>query len=234
MQKNDIIRKNPLTLMGYEKEDILEPGDFGALMARAGVGKTAFLVQLSLDKMLRNRNVLHISLSEPVEKVCLWYEEVFRNLAFQCKIRHLDPFWDAILPNRFIMTFKAEAFNVARLQERLTDLTEQGIFFPRLIVIDGLRFGDNVENTLSGLKQMAKDIGTGIWFTMGIHRDEPAGPDGFPQSLGYAAPYFQVVLQLQSEGKDIYVRAVKGGPEGGSPELVLDPATLLIRNQAGC
>jgi len=234
MLKNDIIRKNPLTLMGYKEEDILNPGDFGALMARAGVGKTAFLVQIALDKMLRNRNVLHISLSEPVEKVCLWYEEVFRNLAFQCNIKHLDPFWDAILPSRFIMTFKAEAFSVTRLQERLTDLTEQGIFFPRLIVIDGLRFGDNVGTTLSGLKQLAKDLGTGIWFTMGIHRDEPFGPDGLPQSLSYAAPFFEVVLQLHPEGKDIYVRAVKGGPEGGGPELVLDPSTLLIRNSAGC
>ncbi|MGE0087005.1 MAG: cytoplasmic protein [Desulfococcaceae bacterium] len=233
MQKNDIIRKNPLTLMGYEKEDILNPGDFGALMARAGVGKTAFLVQLSLDKMLRNRNVLHISLSEPVEKVCLWYEEVFRNLTFQSNIKYLDPFWDAILPSRFIMTFKAEAFSVTRLQERLTDLTEQGIFFPRLIVIDGLRFGDNVGTTLSGLKQLAKDLGTGIWFTMGIHRDEPFGPDGFPQSLSYAAPFFDVVLQLHPEGKNIYVRAVKGAPQGGKPELVLDPATLLIRDSEG-
>lgn len=234
MQKNDIIHKNPLTLMGYKEEDILHPGDFGALMARAGVGKTAFLVQIALDKMLRNRNVLHISLSEPVEKVCLWYEEVFRNLAFQCNIRQLDPFWDAILPNRFIMTFKAESFSVTRLQERLTDLTEQGIFFPRLIVIDGLRFGDNVENTLAGLKQMAKELGTGIWFTLGIHRDEPFGADGFPEYLRYASPYFNVVLQLLPDGKDIYVRPVKGGPESGNPELVLDPATLLIRNPAGC
>lgn len=234
MQKNDIIRKNPLTLMGYEKEDILNPGDFGALMARAGVGKTAFLVQIALDKMLRNRNVLHISLSEPVEKVCLWYEEVFRNLAFQCNIRHLDPFWDAILPSRFIMTFKAESFSVPKLQERLTDLTEQGIFFPRLIVIDGLHFGDNLETTLSGLKQLAKDFGTGIWFTVGIHRDEPLWPDGFPQYLSYAERFFEVVLQLQPEGKDIYVRAVKGGPGGDSPKLILDPATLLIRNPAGC
>ena len=50
-------------------EDILPQGGFGAVLARAGVGKTALLVQLALNTMLRDKNVLHISLNDPVNKV---------------------------------------------------------------------------------------------------------------------------------------------------------------------
>ena len=61
MLRKDPILRNPLRAMGYENEDILSAGEFGAVLARAGVGKTAFLVQLSLNALLRGKNVLHIS-----------------------------------------------------------------------------------------------------------------------------------------------------------------------------
>jgi hypothetical protein len=77
MLKKDLILRNPLHVMAYGNDDILSAGQFGAVLARAGVGKTAFLVQLSLNALLRGKNVLHISLEDPVNKVSLWYKEVF-------------------------------------------------------------------------------------------------------------------------------------------------------------
>ena len=230
MLKKDIIRRNPLRLMGYEADDILGAGEFGALMARAGVGKTAFMVQLALDKLLRDKNVLHISMNEPVEKVCLWYEEVFRNIAAQCDIRQLDPFWDAILPNRFIMTFKAEGFSVPRLEERVTDLTEQGIFFPQMILIDGLPFNETGRQTFIDLKRLAQDQGVSVWFTIRTHRHEESSPEGLPLQIASIADLFEAVFELQPDGKDIRVNAIKGGPAGTDhPPLVLDPSTLMVR-----
>ena len=72
MLKKELVLKNPLRLMGYETDDILSEGGFGAVLARAGVGKTALLVQLALNNLLQNKNVLHISLDDPVKKVSLW------------------------------------------------------------------------------------------------------------------------------------------------------------------
>lgn len=232
MQKKDIIRRNPLRLMGYETDDILQKGGFGALMARAGVGKTAFLVQLALDKLLRNKNVLHISLTEPVEKVCLWYEEVFRNIALQYGIKRLEALWETILPNRFIMTFKVDGFTVPKLEERLTDLTEQGIFFPQLILIDGFPFTESVRETFDDLKRLAQDHGVAVWFTVKTHRDEGLEAGGIPAPLKKVADLFEVALELHPDGNEIHVKAVKGGPEGqgGVLPLVLDPSTMLIRD----
>ena len=90
MLKKELIFRNPLGLMGHEAEDILHSGAFGAILARAGLGKTAILVQLALDSLLRSKKVLHISLNDSVKKVCLWYEEVFRNIADQYNIRQIE------------------------------------------------------------------------------------------------------------------------------------------------
>ncbi len=98
MLKKDLILRNPLRLMGRENEDILDSGQFGAVLARAGVGKTAFLVQLSLNALLRGKNVLHISLTDPVDKVSLWYKEVFNLIAEQYQIHQINQLWESVLP----------------------------------------------------------------------------------------------------------------------------------------
>ena len=93
MLKKDLILRNPLRVMGRENDDILAPGEFGAVLARAGVGKTAFLVQLSLNALLGGKNVLHISLTDPVNKVSLWYKEVFSLIAEQYQVDQINQLW---------------------------------------------------------------------------------------------------------------------------------------------
>lgn len=230
MQKKEIIRRNPLRLMGYDREDILEKGGFGAVLARAGVGKTAFLVQLALDKMLRGKNVLHVSIGEPVDKVCLWYEEVFRTIAEQCEVTRLDKFFDAILPNRFIMTFKVEAFTVPKLVERLTDLTEQGIFFPRMLLVDGLSFENTEREVFQELKKVAEAQELGIWFTVRTHRHLPPGEDGVPVPLAHVVDLFDVAIELKPDENHINLECIKGGPacDPGLNRLRLDPSNMMI------
>ena len=81
MHNHDITLQTPLRFLESENQDLLKAGGFGAILARAGVGKTAFLIQIALDYLLSKRNILYISLNDPVEKVCLWYEEVYRNIS---------------------------------------------------------------------------------------------------------------------------------------------------------
>jgi hypothetical protein len=232
MLKNELILKNPLRRMGYESDDILKGGEFGAVMARAGVGKTAFLVQLALNSMLREKNVLHISLNDPVKKVSLWYREVFNRIATQYAIHQSAQLWDAILPHRFIMTFKVEGFSVPKLEERLTDLIEQDIFKPQAMIIDGLPFDDTLNQDLADLKNLASHQGMHVWFTVRTHRHEEPGPSGTPAQLIQIADLFEVAIQLVPVGKQIQIKAFKGpGSRGDQPDLMLDPATMLIQDQ---
>lgn len=230
---NDLILRNPLRLMQADAgEDTLRPGGFGAVLARAGVGKTALIVQLALNSMLEKKNVLHISLQDPVHKVSLWYTEVFHHIAHQVAVSQANELWDTLLPHRFIMTFRVEGFTVPKLEERVNDLSEQGIFSPHMIIIDGYPFVQGTAAALSELKEMAGRRGCHVWFTVRTHRHEAVETTGFPRQISAIADLFDVILQLQPEGKDIHIKALKGpGMDNGSPELFLDPATMLITNQ---
>jgi len=233
MLKNDLILRNPMRVMSRENEEILGVGGFGAVLARAGVGKTAFLVQLSLNALLRGKNVLHISLADPVNKVSLWYKEVFNLIADQYQVEQINQLWESVLPHRFIMTFRVEGFSVPKLQERLADLTEQDIFTPQIIIVDGFPFDESVHQSLAEFKEMVKNQGMHAWFTIRTHRHEEPEADGTPLQLAHVADLFEVAIQLLPVGKEIHVKALKGGDSFSKHlDLRLDPATMLLTNQS--
>jgi hypothetical protein len=228
----DLLLRNPLRLVESEGEELLSIGAFGAILARAGVGKTAFVIQLALNEMLRGQNVLHISLEDPVTKVKLWYEELFHLLAQQYDVKQVHQLWEKLAPHRFIMTFQVEGFSVPKLEERLTDLTSQNIFLPRMIMIDGLPFEGEVRNVLTDLKSMSERFDSRMWFTIKTHRHELPTPSGFPLQLDPVADLFEAALQLIPDGEDIHVRALIGADAGKvDTGLLLDPSTMLVKNK---
>jgi hypothetical protein len=231
MVKKDVTYQNPIRILGRDADALLSKGHIGAIVARAGVGKTAFLIQVALDYLIREKNVLHVSLSDPVDKVSLWYKEVFRNITAKWSRGQSQECWEMLLPHRFIMTFRAENFAVPTLDERLTDLSEQGVFDPEVVVIDGFRFDDTSRNTLEALKNLIDDRSLRTWFTVRTHRHEKPGPNGIPAPLATVSELFEVIIKLQPDGSEIHVNAVKGG-EGNAqpPKMFLDPATLLVKN----
>lgn len=231
MIKKELILQNPLRFIGDETEDILPEGGFGAVLARAGVGKTALLVQLALHTLLKGKYVLHISLDDPVNKISLWYKEVFRHLTQSFDAKKKNKLWEDLLPYRFIMTFKVEGFSVPKLEERLTDLKEQNIFSPQMVLIDGFHFNERSRISLTEFKRLAQNHSVHVWFSVKTHRHETQDPDGMPASLLDVSDLFDIVIQLRPEGKKIHVMTLKGGPpDSDRPTLFLDPATMLVKD----
>jgi len=230
MQLKNQITDNPLKNIGYTSDDILPNSGFGAVLARAGVGKTSFLVQIALNSMLRRKEVLHISLLDPVNKINLWYKEIFQLLTKKFGIvqdRHL---WETILPFRFILTMKVDGFSILRLEERLRDLTEQKIFSPRMMIIDGLPFDKSTREAMLGLKTLIQDMNVHVWFTVKIHRHESPQADGLPLQMAEVKDLFNTIILLQPEGNNIYIQSLKGGEaDSRSIKLEIDPSTMLIR-----
>ena len=229
MLKKDLILKNPLRLMGGETKAILSPGGFGAVLARSGVGKTAFLVQVALNSLLSEKNVLHVSLEDPVAKVDLWYSEVFRLMGEQYQVTALNRIWESVLPHRFIMTFNVDKFSLPKLAERLEDLTHQNIFLPDLLIIDGFPFSSATVADLEEMKAYTTAHSLPVWFTLRTHRHEKTAPNGFPEALSHLENLFDVAVQLQPEGKKIHIRSIKmESPGDAAPALFLDPSTMLV------
>jgi hypothetical protein len=231
MIKKELILQNPLRFIGDETEDILPEKGFGAVLARAGVGKTSLLVQLALNTLLRSKYVLHVSLDDPVNKISLWYKEVFRHLTKSYDTKETNKLWEDLLPYRFIMTFKVEGFSVPKLEERLTDLKEQNIFSPQMVLIDGFHFNESARTSLSKFKRLAKNHSLHVWFSVKTHRHENSESGGMPFQLSDVSDLFDIIIQLQPEGKKIHVITLKGEPQGSDrPALFLDPATMLVKN----
>lgn len=231
MIKKEMLQRNPLLNLGYENDDILPNGALGAVLADAGIGKTALLVQMSLYAMMHEKPALHVSLNDAVSKVDLWYRELFSDMASKYDAALISELWEKILGYRFIMTFRVEGFSAPKLEERLSDLMEQNIFKPDTVIIDGLKFDESGRGLLVELKELAQKYSMRIWFTVHTHRHEPPQENGLPLSFLHVADLFDVLVQLVSQGPEVYLRALKGQSTEAKPEtLHLDPATMLIKN----
>ena len=96
MLKKDLILRSPAQkALGLEN---ITDGRFGAVLSRAGVGKTSFLVQIALTQLLSDEKILHISLDDSMEKINLRYDEAYTNLVDS--IGYVDPqkavrLWDS-------------------------------------------------------------------------------------------------------------------------------------------
>lgn len=230
MIKKEILERNPLLKLGFENEYILKAGGLGAVLAHAGVGKTALLVQMALHAMMHDQPVLHVSLNDAVSKVDVWYHELFHDIAKKYDAAEIREYWEQILAFRFIMTFKVEGFSAPKLEERLTDLMQQNIFRPHIMIIDGLKFDESGRGLLLELKEMAKKYSMSIWFTVHTHRHEPPQKNGLPLSFLHVADLFDVLVQLAAKGPEVYIKALKGqSPNATADALILDPATMLIK-----
>ncbi|MBW1645255.1 MAG: AAA family ATPase [Deltaproteobacteria bacterium] len=231
MLKNDLVVRNPLNILGDSSRGFLPAGGLGAISSRAGVGKTSLLIQIAVIALLQKKNVLHVSFEEPVRKVNLWYKEVVGDLARQYQVDGVDSLWEQMLPHRFIMTFPVDGFTVERLEERVRELADQDIFVPDIILVDGLPFAENgLREQLKAMKDLVERLEIHAWFTVRTHRHQGVGEDGMPVQLQEVRDLFAVILMLQPEGKEIYIKVLKGMEEGKSyPDLCLDPETMLVK-----
>jgi hypothetical protein len=205
-------------------------GGLGAVLAHAGLGKTALLVQMALNTMLQEKPVLHVSLNDAVSKVDVWYRELFNDISEGNDPAEIQMYWEKIQTYRFIMTFRVEGFSVPKLEERLSDLMQQNIFKPHTMIIDGLKFDESGRGLLVELKEMAEKYAMRIWFTVHTHRHEPPKEDGLPLSFLHVADLFDVLVQLAAKGPEVYIKALKGqSPDARKDALLLDPAKMLIK-----
>jgi len=225
---NDLVVNNPLRALGLdEKAEGSEA--MGLVMARAGLGKTAILVQFALDCMLLGNKVLHVSIGEGVDKTRSWYDDILALLTDGEKIESIPE----IMQNRMIMTFKESTFSKAMFEERLEDLVKQGVYQPECLIIDGYDFENNTKESLQEFKNVMKEQGLKmIWFSAVCHReDDRVSAAGVPAPCHDVDDLFETVLIINPEGDAMKLDIVKcntGSIDSGS-SLSLDPSTMLLK-----
>jgi len=225
MLKSEMVAKNPLRALDQSRDGGLAPGQMGLVAARAGTGKTAFLIQVALDNLFRGNRVLHVSVGETVSHVKIWYEEIFRDLAEGYDLERARDVWREVEENRLILTFRVDAFTVEKLEERLEDLVQQAIFEPRVVLVDGIDLGAGLHQTIEALAGFARTRGLKVWAALRTRRE--AGD--LAEVVAPEEAFFQVIIGLEP-GKEMTALRVLKNPSGdeGEAPFHLDPRTLLL------
>ncbi|HZX11307.1 MAG TPA: hypothetical protein VFG01_10225 [Acidobacteriota bacterium] len=81
MIKSEFIKKSPLRVLEKSLQGGLKKGEIGLLASRKGVGKTACLVHIAIDKLFQGKYVIHVSYASRVDYIINWYEDIFKEIA---------------------------------------------------------------------------------------------------------------------------------------------------------
>lgn len=223
-----LIQKNPIKQLGYNEEDIVPEGGFGAILAPTGVGKTAFLVQMAFNSMFRNEQAMHISKS-PLRKVCLWYEEMFQELVNRYKINDYQNIWNSLLPQKYIHSIAASSFEPIDFFRLIEEKASQD-FKPELVIMDDFLINEDhdVRKRLEEFKNIAKKKSLRVWFAIQTEKDGSLTTENIIKQMQKYDDLFEVLIKLEPQGKDIHFSAIKGDHHKTNKGLLLDPVTMLI------
>ncbi len=228
MLKKDLILKTPVSkTIGIEN---INDGKFGAVLSRAGVGKTSFLVQIALTQLLNDEKILHVSLDDPMEKINLRYKEGYTNLIDY--IGYVDPqkavrLWQDIKPNKVGISYTESTFDTQKIRDYLKSFKKADLTLPSIMIIDGLNFDKDVSKVLDELENLNREFSIFTWFSMKSHRDEELCANGFPIQLETNKDKFDKAIFLQPVKDKIEAIILKDG-DRTNQTFRLNPATMMI------
>ena len=226
----DFISVSPLKILEQSSRKGLGPGNLGVLIARAGVGKTACLIHVALDRIFRGEKLIHVSLEEGPEKVTAYYNVIYFDLLKALNLSDSDEYRMRIDRNRMILAYLNQSFALDRLESNLRNLAERLDFRPNTLIIDGLDFEKAGRNMLEGLIKMGRAFGTEIWLSALSHRHiTETNERGIPQPCAAVDDLLSIIIQLVPEPSGIFLRLLKDHDKSGDPDISvkLDPNTFL-------
>ena len=224
-----LVQQNPLRVLNMGREN----NQMGLVMARAGLGKTALLVQIALDAILRGNRIIHVSVGESIDKTRKWYDDILQSILQEHSVNRPHELMDMVARHRMIMTFKVAAFSRSRLEERLNDLILQDIFRPNVLIVDGFDFDGTSREALEDIKDLMDNMNMQAWFSSICHRgDQRVSPAGVPAPCHELDDLFDMIILLKPE-KDAtiqldIIRNYGEVVEGGTG-LRLDPTTMMVK-----
>jgi hypothetical protein len=231
------LRRSPRTLLERDGHPGPGPGKLALVMARAGVGKTAFLVGIGVDALLSGQKVLHISLERSVEKIRDWYDEKLTEmLRRNKKLSHRAAVQLEMERHRHIHTYVGRSFSLDRLRGVLELLRDAMEFVPSVIILDRMEYTELDTPMVAELRNVAAEVGAELWMACRTHRD---GPQGEPGHLPHPANAFEehvdLAFRLDPQGAKVRLRVLKDHDEMLDKDLniLLDPRTLLLTTGVG-
>ena len=221
MNSEELIQRSPMRAIASRIRGGLEPGQVGGVLARAGVGKSAFLVQVAMTHALRSTPVLHVSLTDGQARVRTFYDELFTEVSRNLPASDRAASQLVLERNRVIHACLGRTFGPDDLTALMTTLADVMHFRPTMVLVDGT---DVSQLSLKGWRKVATDTGVRLWLAVRIHRNDGPGVEELAGLFDTA-----VSLEPTSTGIDLRILRSGGAPLDEGAPLQLDPVTLMVR-----
>ncbi len=224
MIEDEITARSALRTLDRRAGSPATGGRLVLVAARAGVGKTALLVQVAIDALLHGHHVLHVSLGETLSHVKRWYEGVYRDLTVGMPADAVRAAWERAERSRMLMVFRHDAFRADRLAERMRLLETQGVFAPRLVVADGFLPGHALRADAEVLGRVCAEKGIEMWLAVRT----PLEIDDVGAVVDPVAGLFETIIALEPQAGAVVLREIRRPPGVPPVALRLDPGTMLV------
>jgi KaiC/GvpD/RAD55 family RecA-like ATPase len=239
MYRKEVNERSPMRVFEKSIHGGLGRGNVGVVLSRAGVGKTALLVQIALDDLLRDRRVLHISTEHAVDHVRAYYDELFHDLAQYTKLAEPEAVRLDVERHRLIFSLlghapsgEATSTSLKKLVDTVGFARDVAHFSPDVIIVDGYDLANVSEAMMDALATLARDHSAELWLSTTTKASQvtagtaPAPLEQFFDKLG-------VVVYLESERDLVRLRLLKDHDSKDLTEtsLRLDAHTMRIIDQ---
>jgi len=204
--------------------------NIGVIAGPSGTGKTACLVQLGIDALLRTRRVLHVSTEAPIDHLRAWYEELFGELERATGLSHGQSVLLELERRRLLISLPGSALKVSRLHEAAA--LAQGTLGgdPDLIIVEGFDLASATEGGLEELRDLASRYDAELWIGVRTHRRDPiTHADGYPPPIDRHAAVFESIVLLEAAQGSVRLNVLKGhGQAGRKAPILLEPVTMQL------
>ena len=211
----------------------LGAGNFGVVLSRPGVGKTAFLIGLAVDHLLQGKKVLYISTKEPVEHISDFFEQIFQAMAESLSLDEVPRRQLRMERNRHIHVYNRKTFSVEKLEQAVGFLDDAMGFTPTMVIMDGSPRFENTEKwELEGIRKLATKWGAEVWASSNTHREgQELDARGVPAAVAKFDNNVDVIVDLVPENEHVEVKVIKEHDNEDIPQVQLevDPRTMLLR-----
>lgn len=230
MHRKDLNERSPLRLLEKSIHGGLGRGNIGVVAARRGVGKTAVLVGIALDDLMRSRKVLHVALNQRFDKILQYYDEIFMDLARTGNLQDVGAERLEVERCRNIHTYVDNSFSIQKLREAIAFLNTYMDFYPTTVILDDYNFEEATKEDLDELRQIAQEIHGELWMSAVTHRESEQNERGVPAPLARLEQSIDVILALEQGDKSVTLRLLKdhSNPDVSPSHVALDPTTLLL------
>jgi len=232
MVKEELIQRSPLRILEKSIHGGVGQGNIGVITSKRGVGKTACLVHIAIDKLFQNKPVIHLSFASKTDHIIDWYEILFQEIAEKRKLEGVQAVHDSLVRNRVIMNFNQAGVTIVQAINSITALINDGHFNAEVIVIDGYKFSSTDTSTLSTLKALrafAREHSITIWAT--ADTDGTFNEKGVPTSLLPFMEEIAVLINLHNHDNHMELALIKDHDRyivEDNMHLRLEPRTMLI------